>query len=606
MLRSTLLASLLALLPLVPLYAETTLIREVAVFDGAERLAPRNVLLLDGKIADADFKGATPAGAREVRCAGCTLLPGLIDSHVHAFKDQELPLLFGVTSQLDMFMAWEQARPLKAKMARGENHDRPDLFTAGTLVTAPGGHGTEYGIPIPTLSKPEAADAFVAERVAEGSDYIKLVYDGGRGWGGQIPTLDLPTLKAAIAAAHRYRKLVLVHVQDSQAAREALEAGADGLVHLFTDKPADAELVALAKRNGAFVVPTYTVFEGFAGRPGGATLLADTRWAGLLDQGQTAGLQRKMGKLDLSARVDRAMHDSITALAAAGVPILAGTDAGNPATLAGVSLHRELELLVQAGLTPTQALAAATSVPARVFHLDDRGRIAKGLKADLLLVQGDPTVDIRASRALVEVWKDGIATTPLREARRQQIAAQRVDDQGRQALALPADGRISLFSRKDGQDRLAAPFGSWAPTTDALAKGNSTVSLKLAESDAQVLLLDGEIKPGFPFPWAGVSFNPGAAPMAPSNLSAASGLRFRVRGDGGRYVLQAFWRDGGFMPAQFEFEAGKDWQEVSIAFKQLTGFDPKQVLAFNFAAGGKPRAFHFELGDVRLLSGQGN
>ena len=90
-----------------------------------------------------------------------------------------------------------------------------------------------------------------------------------------------------------------------------------------------------------------------------------------------------------------------------GVPILAGTDAPNPGSWNGVSMHGELELLVRAGLSPSEALATATSVPAKTFHLSDRGRIAPTLRADLLLVPGDPTHDITVTRNIVSVWKVG-------------------------------------------------------------------------------------------------------------------------------------------------------------------------------------------------------
>ncbi|HEX9413179.1 MAG TPA: amidohydrolase family protein [Ktedonobacterales bacterium] len=96
-------------------------------------------------------------------------------------------------------------------------------------------------------------------------------------------------------------------------------------------------------------------------------------------------------------------------LTAAGVPILAGTDASMPGTTHGASLHREMELLAQAGLTPLEALAAATSVPARAFGLDDRGRVAPGLRADLVLVEGDPSQDFLATRHIRGVWKRGSA-----------------------------------------------------------------------------------------------------------------------------------------------------------------------------------------------------
>jgi imidazolonepropionase-like amidohydrolase len=96
-------------------------------------------------------------------------------------------------------------------------------------------------------------------------------------------------------------------------------------------------------------------------------------------------------------------------LKAAGVPILVGDDVPNPGTAAGPTEHRELELLGEAGLTPTEALIGATAAAARIFHLDDRGTIAPGKRADLLLVNGDPTADIKATRNIAGVWKDGVA-----------------------------------------------------------------------------------------------------------------------------------------------------------------------------------------------------
>jgi hypothetical protein len=111
---------------------------------------------------------------------------------------------------------------------------------------------------------------------------------------------------------------------------------------------------------------------------------------------------RPPGPLDFSL-----VLTSVARLRAAGVPVLAGTDAPNPGTAHGVSLHRELELLVRAGLSPVEALRAATSLPARAFRLLDRGRIAPGMRADLLLVGGDPTTDVLATRDIRAVWKLG-------------------------------------------------------------------------------------------------------------------------------------------------------------------------------------------------------
>jgi adenine deaminase len=100
--------------------------------------------------------------------------------------------------------------------------------------------------------------------------------------------------------------------------------------------------------------------------------------------------------------------DAIVPLAVAHVPILAGTDAGNPGTAPGASLHGELEYRVAAGLTPLEALVTATSASATAFRLSDRGRIAPGLRADLVLINGNPVEDIRATRDLKEIWKAGV------------------------------------------------------------------------------------------------------------------------------------------------------------------------------------------------------
>jgi imidazolonepropionase-like amidohydrolase len=102
-------------------------------------------------------------------------------------------------------------------------------------------------------------------------------------------------------------------------------------------------------------------------------------------------------------------EDNVRRLADAGVTLLAGTDAPNPGTVFGASLHRELELLVRCGISPAQVLAAATAEPARVFGLADRGRVAAGQRADLVLVSGDPLTDITATRAIERIWRGGIA-----------------------------------------------------------------------------------------------------------------------------------------------------------------------------------------------------
>jgi len=383
-----------------------TLIRDVRVFDG-ERVLPRaSVLMREGRIEAVGADLPAPAGAEIVEGAGKTLLPGLIDAHGHvrgpALRDE---LVFGVTTVLDMSTdpAWAAER--RREQRGGQGLDRADLFSAGLLVTCPHGHGTEWER-IPTVDSPAQAQSFVDARLAEGSDYIKIVHDDNRTFGKIIPTLDRPTLQAVVTAAHTRGKLAVVHIGSVPGARAALEAGADGLVHLSPDRPVDAALVALAKRQHAFVVPTLSLNESLSGVSSGASLIDDPHLQPYLSPGVRKNLR---GHFRLGVAVDfSTVLASVALFHAAGVPVLAGTDAPNTGSWHGVSLHRELELLVQAGLTPLEALRAATSAPADAFRLPDRGRITVGRRADLLLVDGDPTTDVRATRAIARIWKLGV------------------------------------------------------------------------------------------------------------------------------------------------------------------------------------------------------
>ncbi|MBD8543171.1 CIA30 family protein [Oxalobacteraceae sp. CFBP 8761] len=577
-----------------------TLVQDVRVFDGKAVHERRSVLFDDARVVDADFRGPAPAGARIVKGAGRTLLPGLIDAHTHAFRQFDLPVLFGVTTQIDMFTAVPVMQDAKRSMAAGRHAGQADLFSAGTLATAPGGHGTQFGVPIPTLSSPGEAQAFVDARIAEGSDFIKIVLEAGGHGTGKMHSLDIATATALIEAAHRRGKLAVVHVSTEHDARAALEAGADALVHLFLgaapDPTAVDSLAKLAKRKNAFVIPTFSVMESMAG----------VRVDDLLGDADLAALVEREGATTLKARYGQqvqpqllAMPKAVTAaLARAGVPILAGTDAGNAGTLYGISMHRELAALVEAGLTPTAALAAATSAPAAAFRLGRRGCIATGCKADLLLVEGDPTRDITATRRIVEVWKDGQSANALRDARRERVAQERG---GSTRQNLPADGRISQFSAA----KLASPFGSgWMPSTDQFAGGKSTVKLDVlpALPDGQIpLAVQASVAPGLPYAWSSVAFMPGAQPMQPADLSAARVLRFKVRGDGKTYQVMIMGAANN-RPSSVPFVAGKEWEDISVPLSAFAGIDPAAVAMLAFSAGPQPGEYRFELADVRLLA----
>ena len=379
--------------------------RNVDVFDGSRLVRNTNVVVRDGMIRAIGQDIALPSSAEVIDGKGKTLLPGLIDAHVHlgiALGEQFLrdALSFGVTTELEMWGS-DASLALRNKITSSDITDLADLRTAATGITVPRGHGTEMGGPsFPTLGPGDDVQAFVDARISAGADYIKVVYEHA------FPTLTKQQLEDVIAAAHRRNRLVVVHATTQRDARDAIAAGADGLAHIFADSIPEADFAKFAAEHKVFVIPTLSVFDAL-------TVTSAKPWwdqpklTAFISPTMKSMLERKFPP-GLGANLKLANAEAaVLALRRAGVSILAGTDAPAPGMAHGPSLHHELELLVRSGLTPTEALAASTSETARVFGFHDRGRIAVGTRADLVLISGDPTVDIKATRDIVGVWKLG-------------------------------------------------------------------------------------------------------------------------------------------------------------------------------------------------------
>jgi imidazolonepropionase-like amidohydrolase len=393
-----------------------TVIAGVRVFDGAKVLPRADVVIEDDRITRVTEAGAPQdsdtAAVTRVDGTGRTLLPGLIDAHTHAFDGSLAQALrFGVTTELDMFAMPGNAARLRQA---AELDTAADVRSAQVGATAPDGHpiqimGELYG-EFDTVPGPGLAEPFVQARLDGGADYLKIVIDDGSAGGASLPCLDLATVTALVEAGHAAGLTTIAHVATARDTVIALDAGIDGLAHIHTDGQSE-RIASLAAAHGVFVIGALSFTEAITGT-GGRELWQDGRvWNHLGDQARSAATADISGfpidpdGITNALRTAAAMH-------AAGVPLLAGTDAndgphGGFLALHGASLHRELVLLTKAGLTPVQALAAATSVPAHHFGLTDRGRVAPGLRADLVLVDGDPTTDITATRAITDVWRRG-------------------------------------------------------------------------------------------------------------------------------------------------------------------------------------------------------
>jgi imidazolonepropionase-like amidohydrolase len=380
-------------------------IRDVRVFDGSKTSEHRIVWVENGKIVKVGGTGMRlEQETATIDGTGMTLLPGLIDAHVHIGAPVRDSLhdavTFGVTTELDMFTDLDRLKQMKA-LAAEDPPDIADVRSAGIGATVPGGHPSEMGGPeFPTISSPGEAQAFVDARIAEGSDYIKIIHDGA----GTLPDTPVDVMKALIEAAHKRGKLALVHARSEKAAREAVEAGADGLMHVITGNQARKDFGAFVVRHHVFVVPTLVTMYWACGKSTGPDLAKDAHFDPYLSSQQKKMLAAPSPESGCAAASDQAMQQLI----AEDATIVAGTDAPIPGTTYGASLHQEIALYVKLGMSPEHALATATSVPARVLGLKDRGQIKPGMRADLVLVRGDATADISSTRNIVAIWKRGV------------------------------------------------------------------------------------------------------------------------------------------------------------------------------------------------------
>lgn len=376
------------------------------VIDGTGSAAIENAVIVvrDGKIVAVGRTGevAVPAGARRIDTSGRTILPGLWDMHAHAGIAEWGPvyLASGVTTIRDMGGEFDVVTALRDAWASGRAIG-PRLLAAG-LIDGPGpgsfGHVT--------AESAEEARAAVARYKAAGFQQIKL-----------YSLLSRPVVAAIVEAAHYAGMTVTGHIPNGLTLRDAVEMGMDHVAHLVVrGAPGSEELrdaITFLKLHGTVIDPTISWSE-MLGRsaetplssfqPGIAHVEPSLRR--LLESASGTGTpDQARDRLTRSLQVIKALHD-------AGIPIVAGTDKGVP----GASVAREIELYVQAGLSPLEAIRAATAVPARAMGLaQETGTIAPGLRADLIVVDGNPLDHISDIRNVVLVCANGTLydTAPL-------------------------------------------------------------------------------------------------------------------------------------------------------------------------------------------------
>lgn len=439
---------------LAPTTSDMIVIQNVAIFDSESlsRTPGMDVVIQGGKIGAVLPTGElkSTAGAHVVSGEGATLVPGLIDMHGHVSSgttptwefgeaDPEANLraylYSGVTTVFDPADASDEAFERRDRVARGDLIG-PRIFTTGKILTCSDGHPRAL---IQELApawiswyiEPQVATAIDSEEEAvsevdkladAGADGIKIVIDS-------IP-LTSPRMQSNVAAAvashARSRGLrTVAHIGTTQDAIVAAEAGAALWVHGVYKEALSDESVAKLASYGIPMVTTSEVFDRYSRSLEGelvpTKLERETVAEALLDSFYPPPDDFDLGKLegwlDLMRNTTQVRLDNVRRVHEAGITILAGSDVQS-GVFPGASLHRELATLVEAGLSPAEAIRAATLDPALFLANGrelDAGLIAQGMRADLLLVEGDPTEDINALANIREVFLQGqiVERTPV-------------------------------------------------------------------------------------------------------------------------------------------------------------------------------------------------
>jgi hypothetical protein len=335
--------------------------------------------------------------------------------------------------------------------------------------------------------------------------------------------------------------------------------------------------VKLAKTEGIFVVPTTVVMAGVGGQLDLEALLAEPGIDERISQEQRQSLlQESWARLNGQALLARSQAN-VRALHDAGIVLLAGSDAPNPGTAHGLSLHHELELLVDSGLSHTEALKAATSIPAKVFGLDGRGCLAPGCRADMVRVEGDPQSDIRATRQIRQVWKNG---TPVDRRFKPSTAASGDDV----PTSLLADGVIE----------------TWMPADDRFIGGQSIATILSSENGQ--LEVEGQLNPGSQFPYSGAIWSPGQPFMTPVDLSERERLRIEILGESNDWMVMLFSGSGSgsSVPSRVAMEQTATGAAVDIKLDEIRGFDSSRLQAIGIFAVGPHGEFAFKMTEARL------
>ncbi len=438
-----------------PAKPQFTAIEHVRLIDGTRR-PPRTdmTVMLNGPLIQSIRTApptalAMPPGTRVIDAHGETMIPGLINAHGHlALVDgaknsatyytephvmAELRQYehYGVLDMLSLGLNRDLVYAIRSQQAAG-NLDGAAVFVADRGIGVPGGapklpHAADQ---LYQPATPEDARKDVDAAAGRHTNFIKVWVDDGH---GTMPKMSPAIYTAVIDEAHKHHIPVAAHIYTLADAKALVAAGVDVLAHSVRDQRVDRALIEAMKKHGTYLIPTLTVDESFFVFADHPELLNDPFLIGATSPAELKKLRSPAYRASVEADPATAQHRRDFAMAktnlklmyAAGVRVGFGTDSGaNPERIPGFAEHRELELMVEAGLTPLQAIGCATAMNAKLLGIDHQtGTLAPGMRADFLLLGADPAADITNTRKMVSIWHNGYGGSPRVSIAQQEQAA---------------------------------------------------------------------------------------------------------------------------------------------------------------------------------------